>query len=399
MMKPLHTLILIVLIALALFTHGCVTQIPEGQAVYRLSPSSYPKFEDDMLFDGLERSIDLSISYLKKIPSGRTFKFGPDTYTADHLSRSLEYFLSYIKTQPSKKELKKFIRSNYLVYKSVGRNQKGEVLFTGYYEPFLQGRTEKNHEFRYPVWSLPGDMIHIDLGLFSSKFEGEKIIGRLKDQSVIPYHDRQEIEQGGALEGKAAPLAWVKDPVALFFLHIQGSGRIFLNNGKVINVHYHGTNGRPYRSIGKLLIQRANIDPSEMSMQKIREYLAKHPKEIDPVLNHNPSYVFFKTEEEGPLGCLNVKLTPGRSIALDRRIFPLPALAFIKTQKPLVNGTSAIAEWIDFSRFVVTQDTGGAIRGPGRSDLYWGNGDYAEIAAGHMKHTGELYLLVLKSEP
>ena len=133
-----------------------------------------------------------------------------------------------------------------------------------------------------------------------------------------------------------------------------------------------------------------------MSMQKIREYLREHPEKIEPVLNHNPSYVFFTIEPDGPLGNINVKLTPGRSIALDRYIFPPAALAFIATQKPVIDSSGKIQGWTDFTRFVLNQDTGGAIRGPGRADLFWGNGPYAEIAAGHMKHEGHLYFLVLK---
>jgi membrane-bound lytic murein transglycosylase A len=136
-----------------------------------------------------------------------------------------------------------------------------------------------------------------------------------------------------------------------------------------------------------------------MSMQKIRAYLSDHPDEVDAILNHNPSYVFFKLEEEGPLGYLEVVLTPGRSIALDRRIFAPAALAYIETQMPLVDNMGAIHTWVDFSGFTLNHDTGGAIRGPGRVDIFWGSGTYASITAGHMQHTGALYFLVLKSDP
>ncbi len=144
---------------------------------------------------------------------------------------------------------------------------------------------------------------------------------------------------------------------------------------------------------------RKNIIPKEeMSMQSIRAYLASHPNEVQKILNYNPSFIFFKIEEDGPLGCLNVKLTPGRSLATDRKRFPSAALAYIETQKPLIDGAEQIHDWTDFSRFVLNQDTGGAIRGPGRADLFWGNGTYAEIAAGYMQHQGNLYFLVLKPD-
>ena len=190
----------------------------------------------------------------------------------------------------------------------------------------------------------------------------------------------------------------VDDRIDLFFLHIQGSGKLYMDNGDSLNVHYNSPNGRPYRSIGKLLIDSGAIAREEMSMQAIKKYLRENPDTVDDILNANPSYVFFNTEKEGPIGSIGVQLTPGRSIATDRRIFPKAALAFIQTRKPLVDGDGLISQWSRFNRFVVNQDTGGAIRGPGRADLFWGNGPYAELAAGYMQHPGMLYFLVLKPE-
>jgi membrane-bound lytic murein transglycosylase A len=259
----------------------------------------------------------------------------------------------------------------------------------------LRGSLYRADEYQFPIYAQPDDLIAIDLSRFNEKYAGEKIIGRYADQTVVPYFERSEIDTEGALEGRAEVLAWVEDPVDVFFLQIQGSGKVYLDNGEVINVHYQTTNGQPYRSIGKLLIDDGKISAEEMSMQKIREYLHAHPDEMEAVLNHNPSYVFFKIEPDGPLGNINVKLTPGRSIALDRYLFPPAALAFIQTQKPVIDASGQIHSWQPFARFALNQDTGGAIRGPGRADLFWGNGPYAEIAAGHMKHTGELFFLVL----
>jgi membrane-bound lytic murein transglycosylase A len=311
---------------------------------------------------------------------------------------SLQRFLDFIQTRPSRQDLNEFIQSNYRVYRSVGRDGWGEVLYTGYYEPHLRGSLIRAGEYQFPIYSKPDDLVAIDLSLFNEKYRGQKIIGRFTDQTVVPYYERSAIDSEGAIEGRADVLAWVEDPVDVFFLQIQGSGKVYLDNGEVINVGYQTTNGRPYRSIGKLLIDEEKISVEEMSMQKIREYLHNHPEEMDTVLNHNPSYVFFTIEPEGPLGNINVKLTPGRSIALDRRIFPPAALAFIQTEKPAVDSSGQIHSWLPFARFALNQDTGGAIRGPGRADLFWGNGPYAEIAAGHLKHTGELYFLVLEPD-
>jgi membrane-bound lytic murein transglycosylase A len=212
----------------------------------------------------------------------------------------------------------------------------------------------------------------------------------------VPYYDRNDIDYKDALGDSAEVLAWVTDPIDIFFLQIQGSGKVYLDNGEVINVHYHATNGHPYRSIGKLLIDENKITREEMSMQKIRAYLQAHPEEMETIFNYNPSYVFFKIEPDGPLGNINVRLTPGRSIALDRKLFPPAALTFIVTEKPYLDGSGNIERWSEFSRFALHQDTGGAIKSPGRADLFWGNDHYAEIAAGHLKHTGKLYFLILK---
>jgi membrane-bound lytic murein transglycosylase A len=392
---------LILTTAIAIFITGCAAptkKAPGELAMVRRSTFSYPDFSDDLELDGLEHSILKSLVYLQRVPADRTYQFGEDRFEAAHLIKSLQVFLDFIRTNPSNRELKKFIRSNYIVYQSVGRDQKGEVLFTGYYEPHLSGRLYRDEEYRYPIYALPDDLIEIDLSAFNEKYDGENIVGRYTGKTVVPYYDRQQIDEEDALAGKAEPLAWVKDPVDVFFLQIQGSGKIFLDTGEVINVHYHGTNGRPYRSIGRLLIEEQKIPKEEMSMQKIRSYLQAHPEEMAPVLNHNPSYVFFKLEPEGPLGYINVLLTPGRSIALDKRIFPAAALAYIRTKKPVVNAAGQIDSWTDCNRFVLNQDTGGAIRGPGRADLFWGNGPYAEIAAGHLAHTGKLYFMILKAD-
>ena len=383
----------------AVWIFGCVqpTAIPDKEYVMeRISAGSYPDFADDMNDDGLEHSIAMSLSYLKKIPVERQFVFGEDRYTTAHLMRSLQFFLDYVQARPDAAEMKKFIRSNYLVYRSVGRDDNGEVLFTGYYEPHLRGSRQRTEVYRYPIYAHPPDLIRIDLSRFKEKYAGETIMARYADQQVMPYYDRSEIDSGGVLKGKADVLVWVADPVDVFFLQIQGSGKVYMGNGDVLNVHYHTSNGRPYRSIGKLLIDQQKISVDDMSMQKIREYLNTHPDEMEDVFNYNPSYVFFQIEPDGPLGNISVKLTPGRSIALDWRIFPKAALCFIETEKPVIDGGGQIQTWRRFSRFAMNQDTGGAIRGPGRADIFWGNGPYAEIAAGHLKHPGLLYFLVLK---
>ena len=392
-------LLLVAVLALAI---GCQSfrEIPitRKNALERLMPSAYPVFSDDLTFEEMTDAISQSLSFLKKLPPDREFQFGADRYRADHLIQSFERFQKFIEQTPSGKALERFVEKNYVVYRSVGSRDSGDVLFTGYYEPSLHGSLSRNDEYRYPLYVRPDDLVSIDLSLFSPKYQGERITGRYTGRTVLPYYDRNEIDRLHRLKGNVAALAWVDDPIDLFFLHIQGSGKILLDDGTFIRVHYDGANGRPYKSIGKLLIDTGKIEKSEMSAQKIRSYLRENPAEIAATLDFNPSYVFFKIEEDGPIGCLGIRLTPARSLALDRRLFPLPALAFIQSQKPVVDDRGNIQRWIDFNRFVVSQDTGGAIRGPGRADLFWGSGAYAETAAGHMQHSGQLYILVLKQE-
>ena len=384
------------LFLLAGWIGGCA--VPKEHAVFEISSAKYPNFTDDMRFDGLEQAIQQSLAYLQRVPSDKEFRFGEDSYSAAHLARSMESFLAFVQTRPSDGELSRFIRDNYRVYRSAGSGSEKDVLFTGYYEPLLSARRQPDKTHRVPILGRPDDLVTIDLAVFSEKYKGEKLTGRLTGQTVVPYYERKDIEEQGVLTGKAPVLAWLENPVDLFFLQIQGSGRVLLDKGEALNVHYDSSNGRPYRSIGRLLIDEGKIPLSEMSMQRIRSFLAAHPEETRSILNHNPSYVFFRLEKDGPLGFLEVKLTPGRSIALDYRLFPLPALVYIETEKPILDSSDQIIDWETFGRFVLSQDTGGAIRGPARADLFWGSGPYAEAAAGYMQQRGNLFLMVLKPE-
>ncbi len=388
----------VLIISVALLLSGCAGPSGGGPALTPVDPGDQPRFGDDLPLAGLRDAVQLSLDYLDRVPAERRFSFGDDVYPAAHLARSLTRFLGFLATDPDPKALSGFIRKHYRVYRSSGHPETGKVLFTGYYEPLLTGSLTPTPVFRHPVYGRPEDLAVVDLSRFSEKYAGEKITGRVSGKTFVPYFDREAIQETGALRGRAEPLAWVDDRIDLFFLQIQGSGKIALPDGEILNVGYTAQNGRPYRSIGRLLIDEGKIPRSEMSMQRLKQYLRAHPEEVDRILYHNPSYVFFRIKPDGPRGALNVTLTPGRSLAVDRDVFPMPALAFVQAEKPVVDNAGNIREWIDFSRFVLTQDTGGAINGPGRADLFWGHGPYAELAAGHMNHRGELFFLVLKPQ-
>jgi len=193
-------------------------------------------------------------------------------------------------------------------------------------------------------------------------------------------------------------IAWLKDPLDIAILQIQGSGIIRLPNGEKIRVGYSASNGHPYKSIGGYMIDKGYIESDNLSLQTIRSYLDDHPDIKEEILNYNPSYVFFRFLDNGPLGNIGVPLTPGRSLALDNVLFPKGALVYIRCQKPIMAKDGDIAEWTPFSRFLLNQDTGGAIKGAGRADIFWGSDPYAELAAGHLKDKGELYFLVKKPD-
>ncbi len=365
-------------------------------ALVRLREGQYPRFSDDIDKASLKDAVQRSVQYFKSRPEDQQLTFGPDTYTASQVASVLEAFLALLDEARTHEELDRLVRSRFRVYQSVGKGWRRQVLFTGYYQPIVEGSLIRDEHYPYPVYSRPDELVEARLGEFSPKFQGARIMGRLEGQKLVPFYSRAEIDGGGALDGKGYEIAWLSDRIDRYFLQIQGSGIVQLRDGTYLRVNYDAANGRPYQSIGKLLIDRGEVTREEMSMQRIRSYLQDHPEKMDAVLFHDPSYVFFRIVEKGPLGNINVPLTTGRSIATDSKLFPKGALAFIVTEKPVIDENGEIIEWKRFSRFVVNQDTGGAIRGPAKADLFWGEGEVAEISAGNMKQTGKLFFLMGK---
>jgi membrane-bound lytic murein transglycosylase A len=373
--------------------------VPEQEEVLRVvDPSSVPLERDDLARNLLEGAVNNSLTYYERLPEETTFSFGAEEVQVGRIKRSLQTFLFFLRETTSWSELAERVRENFVMYRSVGRNAEEEVLFTGYFEPTIQGSLTPDEHFRYPIYGVPADLVNIDLGLFRDEYRGVKLVGRSEGNRVVPYYNREEIDLDDKLAGKGYELAWVADPVELFFLRIQGSGRIRLLNGDFIRLGYAAKNGWPWRPIGRLMIDEGLIPKEAMSMQAIRRYLKQNPEKMSDIFSYDPSYVFFQIEEGGPFGNIAVPLTPGRSIATDSTIFPKGALAFIECQKPVFAKDGVILGWVPFGRYVLNQDTGGAIRGPGRVDLFWGNGPFSRIAAGHLKHPGALYFLLLKEQ-
>ncbi|MGD8241807.1 MAG: MltA domain-containing protein [Desulfobacterales bacterium] len=384
-----------------LWQAGCTPHKPTppaepGAELYALSAEDWPVFADDMDYDGLEDAINQSLVYLSRLPEDRRFRFGTATYPKYHMVQSLELLRDFAATRPDQERLQQFLRRHYQLFRSIGRPPNGEVLYTGYFEPLYPGSLNPSPVYNIPVYGIPEDLVSVNLSLFSPEWAGQRIVGRLEGHQLLPYHTRAKIIQDNVLQTKAPIIAWLQDPVDLYFLQVQGSGSIKTPAGQKIRILYAAQNGHPSELVGRHLIRENKVPPEEMSMQRIRRYFREHPEDTERLLNQDPSFVFFRIGETGPLGNLGVEVTPGRSIATDRNLFPPGALAYITTQKPLVSGDRTIAQWTPLKRFVLNQDTGGAIKGPGRADLFWGSGAYAETAAGHLQHTGSLYFLILK---
>ncbi len=356
-----------------------------------------PSFKDDMDLKSLICALRKNIKYLQRLSPDTSFIYGKDRYKVDEIIKGQEMLLKYLKDRGGK-DLDKFIKEHFNIYMAKGVEESGRVLFTGYFEPIYKGSLFKDQIYRYPIYTTPEDLIKVDLSQFDPSLKGKRIVGRLKGKEVIPYFTRYDIDVKRILGGRGYELLYLKDPLDVFFLHIQGSGRIVLPDGRAVHVGYASSNGRPYRSIGRYLVEKGYMDIEQVSMQSIRKFLNTHPELMDEVLNFNPSYVFFRIVKEGPLGNLGIPLTAMRSIALDQSLFPKAALCFVRCIRPVIGSGGKISKWEPFSGFMLVQDSGGAIRGPGRADIFWGSGRYAELSAGHLRYHGRLYLLAKKRD-
>jgi membrane-bound lytic murein transglycosylase A len=279
---------------------------------------------------------------------------------------------------------------------SIVAGDTADGLFTGYYEPQLTASRTRHGAFQTPIYGLPNDLISADLGAFKPELAGEHITGRIAGNKFVPYATRGEIDAQGL--SQAQTLLYAADPVQVFFLHIQGSGRVKLDNGSEERIAYAGQNGRPYTPIGRVLIAQGAIDRTDMSMQAIRAWLKSHPREGRAMMEQDQSFVFFKEEPIGDAslgaeGSEGVALTSGASLAVDQHLHPLGAPVYVATVTQDVNASKDTPV---LQRLLIAQDTGGAIRGPVRGDVFWGVGPKAEAIAGQMTSHGQMFVLLPK---
>jgi len=290
-------------------------------------------------------------------------------------------------TEQDNSTLRSFFEEGFTPYQVFNADGSSEGLITGYYEPRLYGSRVKTERFKYPLYGVPDDLLVVDLSEVYPQLEGLRLRGRLEGNRIVPYYDRGEIDDGKApLKGRE--LFWVDNAVDLFFLQIQGSGRIELPDGSLVKVGYAQQNGHPYTSIGRTLVDMGAFTIEQSSMQNIKLWAEKNPDKLYEVLEQNPSYVFFRelpASLSAPLGALGVPLTNEYSLAVDTRTIPLGAPVFLSTTYP--NTTEPL------NRLMLAQDTGGAIKGAVRGDFFWGFGDQAGAQAGRMKQAGQMWVL------
>ncbi|MCX7982016.1 MAG: MltA domain-containing protein [Syntrophales bacterium] len=270
------------------------------------------------------------------------------------------------------------------------------LIVTGYFEPILEGSLTKDERFRYPIYRPPEDIVIVRLGKFNRKYGNDVLVGRLAKNEVVPFFSRKEIDVDKVLARRGLEIAWVDEPVELFFLHLQGSGKIRLRDGSFINVSYAQRNGRPYRSIATYMVEKGYVKSTETSHRHIKAFLKANPHLRDEILSYNESYIFFREVEEGPVGALGVTLVSGRSVALDGDVYPPGAPLILKSRRPVRFEEDRPTMWESFTRLVFHHDGGTAIKGPHRLDLFCGTGPQKELEAGSLKEPGKLILLLPK---
>jgi len=362
---------------------------PGAYALRRLvDPEMFPDLAAGCPTDDVSRSllvtaIDRSLDYLAH-PSSETY-YPLQGITHAQAVDSLMAFRSLLLAVQPPQELAQQILDRFDVYQSVGCDDRGAVLFTGYYTPIFEGSLEPTGQYRYPLYRLPSDLVKNGEGLCIGR--------RLDDGRVVPYPARRELETSGQLAG--LELVYLKDKFDAYICHVQGSARFRLPDGREFEVGYAGKNAGEYQSVGRLLLADEKIKPEEYSLDAIRRYFREHPGEVDPYCQQNESFIFFQESSGGPFGSLGAPVTPYRSLATDKSVFPRGCLTYVDTTVPVREGPHLIGR--PFRAFMLDQDTGGAIRAAGRADIYLGIGDEAGRIAGWTAGVGKLYYLFLKA--
>lgn len=354
--------------------------LPPGEmALEKITdPSLYPDFGQGFGDRGsLIKAIDGTLDYFTKPSSQQWFPYLDISH--ERSIRSLEAFRDLLEEAQSAEELDRRIASEYDVYRSKGWNRAGDVLFTGYCQPIYDARPEKSGEFRYPLYGLPPDLMKDEFGT-PLGWQG-------RDNSPT----RAEFD-AGFLAGQGLEMYWLRDPLEAYIVHVQGSAKLRMADGSLRSIGYSGKTEHEYVGLGTTLVEDGRIDRGQLNLFAIKDYFKAHPDQLESYLHRNPSFVFFTETEGGPYGSMNIQVTPYRTLATDKKVFPRGGIAFTETVVPTPTGS-----YRPFQQFVIDQDTGGAIRSAGRADIFLGTGPEAERIAGGTHAEGTLWYVYLKS--
>lgn len=378
------------------------TKAAEAPPMFAAVPESLPYLEDGDDLRPLMKAALLNRAYFQGLKAGvPDYAFGARKISTKDLAAANEEFIKILASTPTAQDLDRLVKERFELYQMSGRDSTGTVVFSSYYEPTLEASLTRTGDYKYPIYGRPDDLISINLEDFNEKFRGEKLTGRLLNGSLVPYIDREKIDFDGALGGKGLELAWFKKRSDILDLQTEGSGRLELPDGSAIKANFAATNSLKFKGWLTAMVEAGALPREGISPEKGQQYLDEHPDKVRSILSMNRRYVFFKLEtpadpEEGPRGTYGLPLTGWRSIAIDNALVPMGTIAFMRTTMPDVDEEGNLLGRKLGSRFVFCQDTGGAIKGPGRVDFYAGNGKKAHTFAFKLWDQGTLHLLVLK---
>lgn len=368
---------------------GCHPKVPEKKICYKkVSEFEKRKIVRDLdlkkqglcSWESLQSPLKKTLKYLQKRKFNKIY-LSDITISKEKLIQSIEHLLDVL---PLLDKDPYILVRDFDFYELSPR-----TFFTGYFEMDIEASFKKDEIYKYPIYSVPCDLKKADLGKFHPRWKGQTLIYRLKKDSIAPYYTREEIDRDGAILDKAKVIAWAKSPVDVFFLQIQGSGRLILPEGTFKYIGYAGKNGRQYVSLGKYMIDKGLIKPEKATLDGIINYLNSHPELLPDILFVNPSYVFFRVLKDGPVGAIGVKLTPMVSLATDPKIIPLGTIGIYQVALPNKENKK------QFKGIFMAQDVGGAITN-NHVDLFFGFGENARKMAGSMSQYGKIYLLIKK---